>query len=117
MHALHEIDHLARQLSGGLRRPDFDNGQFLGERWIVDVLVQTAAAQRVGQFTRTVRGDDDQRLGNGAHGAELRNRHLEVRQQFEEVGFKRLVGAITSSINSTGGSVQLMASSNGRFNR
>ena len=64
------------------------------KRGIVDPLIQAAALERVVDLAGAVRGEDDERRLGGAHGAELGNRDLELREQLQQVAFELLVGAI-----------------------
>ena len=68
--------------------------QFLLERGVLDPLVEAPALQRVVHLARPVGGEDDERRFGRAHGAELGNGDLELREQFEQVAFELLVGAI-----------------------
>ena len=61
---------------------------------IIDPVVEAAALQRVVDLARAVRGDDDDRRLRRLDRADLRNRHLEVRQHLQQIGLERLVGAV-----------------------
>ena len=84
----------ARARRAASRRAQRDDRELLVERRVVDVLVQAAAAQRVGDLARAVGRDDDERHRRRRDRAELGDRHLEVRQQLEQVRLERLVGAV-----------------------
>ena len=57
-------------------------------------MIETAALERVVNFARAVGGDDDDRRFGRRHDADFRNRHLEVGQDLEQIGFESLVGAV-----------------------
>ncbi len=57
-------------------------------------MIEAAALERVVNFARAVGGDDDDRRLGRRHDADLRNRHLEVGQDLEQIGFEGLVGAV-----------------------
>ena len=65
----------------------------LGVR-IADPVIEAAALERVVDFARAVRGDDDDRRMLGLDGAELRDGHLEIGEHFEQERLERLVGAV-----------------------
>ena len=54
------------------------------KRGVVDPEVEAAPAEGVRQVARAVRGQDDVRPVRGRDGPDLRDRHLEVRQDLEE---------------------------------
>ena len=45
-------------------------------------------------FARAVRGDDDDRRLRRLHGADFRDRDLEIGEHFQQEGLERLVGAV-----------------------
>src|SRR5260221_136316 len=92
--ALHQRSDLAGQPVGRLWRSGPDDRDLLLQVRVVDPVIQTAPVERVVHLTRAVRGDDHERRLAGADGAELGNRHLEVRQQLEEESLELLVGAV-----------------------
>src|SRR5579863_5115259 len=53
--------------------------------------MEAAAAQRLGQFARTIRSEHHHRMLAGAQRAEFGNRDLEVGEQFEQEGLEFLV--------------------------
>ncbi len=57
-------------------------------------MVETAALQRVVNFTGAVRGDDDDRRLRRLHGAEFGYRDLEIAENFQEISLESLVGAV-----------------------
>ena len=63
-------------------------------RRIVDPVIDAAAAQRLVQVARPVRGQHDDRLFGGAQRAALGNGNLEVGEEFEQEGLELLVGAV-----------------------
>jgi hypothetical protein len=71
-----------------------DDRQLLVEARVVDPLIEAAALERVVHVARAVGGQDDQRRRCCAHGAQLGNRHLELREQLEQVALELLVGTI-----------------------
>ena len=60
----------------------------------IEIMVEAAAAQRVGEFAGGVRGQDHARDRERADDAEFGNRDLEVRQQLEQERLEFLVGAV-----------------------
>ncbi len=57
-------------------------------------MIETTALERVVNFARAVGGDDDDRRFGRRHDADLRNRHLEVGQDLEQISFEGLIGAV-----------------------
>ncbi len=53
-----------------------------------------SSSRRASGFARAVRGDDHDRRLRRLDRAQLRNRHLEVGQHFQQVGLERLVRAV-----------------------
>src|SRR5690606_32573014 len=68
--------------------------EFLLEGREVDPVIEAASFQRVVNFPRAVRRQDDDRDVLGANGAELGNGDLEVGQELEQEGFELLVGPV-----------------------
>ena len=91
---VHERDGARLQLGAGLGRARRDDREFHVTFGIADPLIQAAALQRVVNLPRAVRRHHDERRPLRAHRAVLRYRHLEIRQQFKQERFERLVGAI-----------------------
>ena len=91
---LHERGRPAGQARRRVRNPFAHDGQFLLERRVVNPLIEAAPLQRVVHFARAVRGEDHERRLRGRDRSELGDRDLELRQQFEQVAFELLVGAI-----------------------
>ena len=60
----------------------------------IDVVVEAAPAQRVGELARAVRGEHDARDRRRFDRAELGNGDLEVGQELEQEGLEFLVGAV-----------------------
>ena len=57
-------------------------------------MIEAAALQRIVDLAGAIGGDDDDRRLFGANGAELGDRHLVIRQDFEKEGLEGLVGAV-----------------------
>ena len=60
----------------------------------VEIVVEAAAAERVGQLARAVRGQHDAWDRDGLDRAELGNRDLEVGEELEQERLELLVGAV-----------------------
>ena len=93
-HHLHEAGDLLGQQMVDAFDLGLDDADFLVEVRIVDPQVQAAPLERVGQLARAVRGQHHVRPMLGVDRAELRDRHLEVGQHFEQERLELLVGAI-----------------------
>src|SRR5499427_10863473 len=63
----------------------------LGE---IDIVIETAPAQRIGELARGVGGEHHARDRGCLDGAELRNADLEIGQELEQEGLEFLVGAV-----------------------
>ncbi len=57
-------------------------------------MIEAAPLQRVMDFAGAVRGDDYDRRLRRTYRAELRDRDLEVGQDFQQEGLERFVGAV-----------------------
>ena len=93
----HGVDH-ARDLQGQRRvdagRAREDDPRLAVDVGEIDVVIEAAAAQRVGQLARAVRGEHHARDRGRLDGAELGDADLEVGQQLEQEGLEFLVGAV-----------------------
>ena len=78
----------------GLRHLAADDLQLARGIRIVDPMIEAAPLQRVVDLARAVGGDDDDRRLLGPDRAELRHRHLEVGEDFEQERLEGLVGAV-----------------------
>ncbi len=88
---LHELTGEGLAHAGRLEPDDLELGLGVG---VVELQVQTAALERLGELARAVAGEDDERRAFGAQGADLRDRNLEVAQELEQEGLELLVGAV-----------------------
>jgi hypothetical protein len=61
---------------------------------IIDPVIEAAPLQRVMDLAGAVGGDDDDRRLGGLDRAEFGDRHLEIRQNFEQERLECLVGAV-----------------------
>ena len=91
---LDEADDLPGEGFGQLGGAQAQDLQLAGGVRIADPVVEAAPLERVVDLARAVRGEHDDRRRRRAHGAHLRDRHLEVAQDLQEEGFERLVGAV-----------------------
>ena len=57
-------------------------------------MIQTPPLQRVMNFARPVGGENNNRRLRCANGADLGHTDLEVREDFQQKGFKGIIGAI-----------------------
>ena len=57
-------------------------------------MIEAAPLERVVDLPGAIGRDDHDRRMRGFHGAELRDRHLEIGQHFEQERFERFVGAV-----------------------
>ena len=78
----------------GQRQSAFDNGDLASQRRVIEVVVQAATAQRVGQLSCAVAGEYDLRNVGGAKRADFGHGDLVVGQHFEQKSFKGFVGAV-----------------------
>ena len=76
---------------GHLRQHDLPLA--LGVR-VVEVQVEAAPLEGLGQLAARVGGEDDERAAYGGDGAELRDRHLEVREHLEQQPLDLDVGLV-----------------------
>src|SRR4029077_5191489 len=91
---LNERDKFRSQALRRTRRLRTYDRHLASEGGIAKPMIETTALERVMDFARAVGGDDDDRRFRRRHDADFRNRHLEVGQDLEQVGFKGLVGAV-----------------------
>ena len=91
---LHESDDLRRQVGRGVGRLDLEDFQLARRIRIVDPEIETTALDRVVDFTRPVRGDDDDRRLLRRDRADFRNRDLEVAEDLEQERLEGFVGAV-----------------------
>ncbi len=93
----HGRDH-ARDLQGerrvDARRARDDDPRLSVDVGEIDIVIEAAPAQRVGQFACAVRGQHDARDRGRLDRAELGNTDLEVGQKLEQERLEFLVGAI-----------------------
>ena len=85
---LHELRDLAREPTVDARHLARDDPDLLVGRRIVEPEIETPAPERVRQLARAVRGQDDVRRVRRLDRADLRDRHLPVREDFEHEGFE-----------------------------
>jgi hypothetical protein len=57
-------------------------------------VVEAPPLERVVHLAGAVAGDDDDRRRIGTHGADLRNRHGELREHFQQERLELVVGAV-----------------------
>src|SRR5205823_9845868 len=91
---LYKADNLARQMLARARRFPLQYFELARRGRIVHPVIEATPLQRVMDLAGTVRGDDNDRRMLRVYGADLRDRHLKVGEQLEEVGLERLVGAV-----------------------
>src|SRR5487761_346877 len=91
---LNQRRHLTREALGGLRRACPNNLDLFLEVRIVDPVIKAPALQGIVHLAGPVGGDDHERRLLRLDGSDLRDRHLEVRQQFQQEGLELLVGAV-----------------------
>src|SRR5262245_31917068 len=91
LHKMHDL--LGQGLADARHLGAHDLELALGRR-IADPVVEAAALERVVNFARPVRRDHDDRRMRGLHGAELRNRYLEVGEHLQQECLERLVSAV-----------------------
>src|SRR4029453_12326755 len=89
-----ETADFGRQPLADLRDFRADDSDFLLERRMFDVQVQTPPSQGIADLTAAIRREDDVRWVLGADRPELRNRHLKIRQDLEQERLEALVRAI-----------------------
>ncbi len=80
--------HFVGELFVGTRHfepDDFHLALHVGE---IQIEMQTAALQRVGQFPAVVACEDDQRYVLRLEGSQLRHAHLEIAQHFQQKSFE-----------------------------
>ena len=91
---LHERDDLLgerRRHLGQARAHDLELARQAG---VVDPVVEAAALEGVVQLAGAVGGEHDERRCRGAHGAELRDRHLPRREHLEQERLELVVGPV-----------------------
>ncbi len=87
-------DDGARGRFGDAGGPHHDDARLALGGGIVDPVIDAAAAQRLVQVARPVRGQHDDRMLGGAQRAALGNGNLEVGEEFEQERLELLVGAV-----------------------
>ena len=85
--AAHDACDLVGEVVGDLGDPSGDDELLALEVGVVDVEVEAATLQRLGQLAGVVRGEEHERDLLGRDGAELGNRHLVLGQDLEQQGF------------------------------
>ena len=93
-----ELLHIGDDLSGELFVAALDlapdDGEFVGSSRIIDPVIKATTLQGVMHFARPVgRHDHDWRL-DGLHRSEFGDRHLEIREHFEQERLEGLVRAV-----------------------
>src|SRR4051812_46035700 len=91
---LDETHDLLRQFCGDAGHARLDDRELAIRVRIIDPVIETTPLQRVVDLAGAVGGDDDDRRARRLHGAEFGDRHLEVAEDFEQIGLERLVGAV-----------------------
>ena len=82
------------EMLAGARRLAPQDLQLARRARVIDPVIKAAPLQRVVDFARAVRGDDDDRRRGRADRADLGDRHLEIGKQLQKIGLERLVGAV-----------------------
>src|SRR5215813_13206122 len=93
-HRRHHAGDLQRESridAGRAGEDDLGLAVNLGE---IDIVIEAAPAQCIGEFARGVGGEHHARDRGRLDGAELRNADLEVGQELEQEGLEFLVGAV-----------------------
>ena len=80
----HDAGHLVGQLLADAGHLGPHDLALAVEVRVVDVQVQAAALERLGELAGVVRGEEDHGQLRGAHGAELGDRHLVLREDLEQ---------------------------------
>ena len=91
------IDHardLQRQRGVDAGRARQDDPRFAVDVGEIDIVIEAAPAQRVGQFAGAVGGQHHARDRGRFDGAKFRDADLEFRQQLEQESLEFLVGAV-----------------------
>ena len=91
---LDEIDDLLGQFFRCIRYFDLEDFEFAFCVRVIDPEIETAALDRIVDFTRPVRRDDDDRRLGGLDCADLGDGYLKIRQDFEQECFERLIRAV-----------------------
>ena len=89
-----ETDHLLRQVFADVGKAGAHDLDFPFHLRIIDVEIETAPAQGVGDHAGAVAGENRQRLVDGVNHAQLRDGDLEIAQAFQQQRFKFIVGTI-----------------------
>src|SRR3954471_8293479 len=93
-HHVDHLDELARSLLAELRRVQAHDLELALHVRVVEPEIQAAALQGLGQLTRVVRREQDERVRLRLDHAQLRDRDLEVRQHLEQHRLELLVGLV-----------------------
>src|SRR6478735_8125460 len=89
-----DLDKPAPERVGDLGRVQLHDRELVLELGVVEPQVQAAALEGLGQLARVVGGEQHERLRVGLDATELRDRYLEVRQDFEQHRLELLVGLV-----------------------
>ena len=92
--ALHKLHGFLYQMAVGLRQSAFNDGDLACQRRVIEVVVQAASAQCVGQLSCAVAGEYHLRNVGGAKRTDFGHGNLVVGQHFEQKSFKGFVGAV-----------------------
>src|SRR5439155_14890215 len=90
----HGFAHSPRSVLGDARQPRAHDLDLALDRRVLDPVVQAAALERVVQLADAVGRQDDERSPRGDHRPELRDRHLEVREQLKQERLELVIGAV-----------------------
>ncbi|VBB41346.1 hypothetical protein TRIP_B10075 [uncultured Desulfatiglans sp.] len=88
---LHEAGDLLRETGLDVRHLGHDDGVFLIEGGVVDPVVEAAPLECVVDVAGPVGGDDDHRALAGLDGPHLRDRDLEVGENFQQKGLELFI--------------------------
>src|SRR5919202_371599 len=91
---LHERAHLVGEALSDVGKPRAGDRHLALDAGMVYPVVEAAPLERLVQVTGPVGGNDHRRRLLGAHDPDLRNRHLEVREELEQEGLELVVGAV-----------------------
>ena len=91
---MHEGDDFARELLRCARRFQLQDREFAFRIRIVDPVIEAAALQRIVDFTRAVRRDDDDGRMFGLDGADFGDAYLKVGQHLQKICLEGLVRAV-----------------------
>ena len=91
---VHECGGLSSEALGGVGHAGPDDRDLTVEIGQLDPHVEAAALECLVEFSRAVRGQEDDRATFGFDRADLGDRDLKVRQQLEQKRFELVIGAI-----------------------